>query len=581
MKNDDLKAKVKKAFYNAVPDVLDSVLGDCKEQKGNIVMMKEKKKSNVWLKSIAGLAAALILIVGGITGVNFYNANYAVVSTVSLDVNPSIEIKVNEKERILEVNPLNEEAKIVVGDMDFKDADLDVTVYALIGSMLRNGYLNEMSNSILISVDSKNPDKGNSIQQKLTDEVSEILTTDSFSGAVLSQTIVQNEEVEALAETYGITLGKAQLIQQIVSKNPLYTFKDLVSLSINELNLLCSSASTPLESVSSVGTASDKNYIGVDRAKEIALQNAGMLDSDVIFTETKLDYEDGIMVYEIEFTSGGYEYEYEINAKTGDIITSEKDFDDDKQPSSNNGETVSPESFIGEDKAKEAALSHAGVNESDITNYKIKLDRDDGVYFYEVDFKAGNYEYDYEINAMTGAVIKNEKEADYTAANPGTTAKPSGSETLISEAKAKETALSHAGVKVSDIITYKSELDKDDGLYVYEIEFKAGGYEYDYDINAVTGEVIKHEKEIDDDSSVNTGTTTGSEALIGEDKAKETALSHAGVKASDINNYKVELDRDDGLSVYEIEFEAGAYEYDYEINAKTGAIIKSEKEHRD
>lgn len=187
---------------------------------------------------MAGLAAGLCLILGGGLGVRNYQVNHTVDATVSLDVNPSVEIKINQKERILDVIPLNEDGRTIVGDMDFSGSSLDVAVNAIIGSMLQNGYLNELANSVLISVDNNDPVRGMALQERLADEVNKLLQTDSFRGAVLSQTVVKSDELQQMAEQYGITLGKAQLIQEILGKNSLHTFDELAPLSINELNIL-------------------------------------------------------------------------------------------------------------------------------------------------------------------------------------------------------------------------------------------------------------------------------------------------------------------------------------------------------
>lgn len=529
-----MENQIKEAFSHAVPDVLDSVLNACKEQKGKVIVMTQQKNSkSVWIKRISGIAAALVIVVAGIAGFGIYQNNYAIDSTVSLDVNPSIEITVNQKERVLAVNALNEDAQKVLANMDFKGSDLDVTVNALIGSMLRNGYITELSNSILISVNNDDLQKGAALQERLTQEINALLQTESFSGAVLSQTLTDNTELQTLADTYGITLGKAQLIQQIVNQNPLYTFEGLVSLSINELNLLAASANTDLENVDSVGTASDKDYIGEEKAKEIALEHAGVAASAATQLYAKLDYEDGVMVYEVEFYAGNYEYDYEINAKTGAVIKSERDYDDDAAQSNagsanattgnaqNNGNNsnsnnnsaattarqTAASSYIGEAKAKEIALSHAGVSESNVRNYRVDLDTDDGVAVYDIDFDSGNYEYDYEINARTGAVIKSERDRDDDANNNGsvaaTTRKTSAATTAataanIGEAKAKEIAFEHAGVQSSNVRELEVERDRDNGVSLYEISFKSGGYEYEYEINAKTGSILQHERERDD-----------------------------------------------------------------------------------
>jgi uncharacterized membrane protein YkoI len=429
MKSKDLNKKIHHAYSNIVPDVLDSVLSDCTEQKGNVIIMTEKKKNNPWVRRCAGIAAALVILVGGAFGLQSYRAGHSVSATVSLDVNPSIEIKVNEKENVLAVTPKNEDAKVVIGDMDFKGSSLDLTVNALIGSMLRNGYLNDIANSILVSVDDNDPASGAQLQARLTEEINAMLQTDAFSGSVLSQTITASPELQELADTYGITLGKAQLIQQITAQNALYSFADLVPLSINELNLLAQSGSTQLTNVETVGTASDKAYIGEEKAKEAALAHAGASADTISKYEIEMEYEKGVMVYDIEFTADGYEYSYDINALTGDVVNYDKEWDDDvphnstTSPSGSTGNTsgntgntsgntgntsgnTGSDTYIGEEKAKEIAFSHAGISADSAVAPTCKLDRDDGIVVYEIEFYAGGYEYNYDIDATSGSIVE-------------------------------------------------------------------------------------------------------------------------------------------------------------------------------
>ena len=488
--NRKIEADIRRAFCGAVPDVLDGILADCDQEKGTVIVM-EKKKTNPWLMRAAGIAAALLLCAGVGIGYHLYSTRYAVASTVSLDVNPSIEIRVNEKERVLSVNPKNEDGRTVVGDMDFSGSSLDVTVNALIGSMLRSGYLSELSNSILISVDSSDAAKGSALKDRLAGEISGLLQTDSFSGAVLSQTVTPDTALQKLADQHGISLGKARLIEEIRAQNPAYTFDMLAKLTINELNLLRASGNQTLENVEATGTASDKAYIGVEKATSIALTHANVAAADAKITEAKLDTEDGVMVYEIEFRANGMEYEYDIHAVSGEVVKFETDRDDDDKPSSN----VPSGPAIGEDKAKEAALGHAGVTAADIREYKIKLDTEDGVQVYEIEFKAKGYEYDYEVRAADGAILKADNEADDDDDKPSSNV-PSGP--AIGEDKAKEAALGHAGVAAADVREYKIERDTENGVQVYEIEFKANGYEYDYEVRAADGAILKSHKEIDD-----------------------------------------------------------------------------------
>lgn len=537
MANKDTEQKIKQAFSNAVPDIRDSILSDCKSQKGAVIIMTDTNKRTFSPRRLAGIAAAFVLLIGGMAGFQTYRANYSVASTVSLDVNPSIEIQVNKKEEVLAVNPRNEDAQIVVGDMDFKGSNLDVAVNALIGSMLRNGYLNELANSILISVDNQDPAKSAELQERLANEINAVLQSGTFDGAVLSQSISADSKLRELADTYGITLGKAQLIQQITQQSAFYSFEDLVPLSINELNLLTESGNLNLANVSSLGTASDKAYIGQEKAKQAAISHAGASADKLTKYEIDLDFEHGVMVYEVEFKCEGFEYDYEIDAVTGAVLKSEKEPDNDYVPPrtdtaqpetgsssqtggnapqtdnssspANNGNTPqtnqnpgqassedqnSKASYISEEQAKNAALSHAGVSANAITAYESDLDREHGIMVYDIDFKCEGFEYDYEIDAATGSVLKNQKERDddYIPAQSGGSQTSGESGSYIGEASAKEIAFTHAGVAANTVYEYESDLDDEHGKMIYEIEFKAGNYEYEYEIDAVSGSVLKY-----------------------------------------------------------------------------------------
>ena len=537
MANKDTEQKIRQAFSNTVPDIRDSILSDCKSQKGAVIIMTDTNKRTFSPRRLAGIAAAFLLLIGGMAGFRTYRANYSVASTVSLDVNPSIEIQVNKKEEVLAVNPRNEDAQFVVGDMVFKGSNLDVAVNALIGSMLRNGYLNELANSILISVDNQDPAKSAELQERLANEINAVLQSGTFDGAVLSQSISADSKLRELADTYGITLGKAQLIQQITQQSAFYSFEDLVPLSINELNLLTESGNLNLANVSSLGTASDKAYIGQEKAKQAAISHAGASADKLTEYEIELDFEHGVMVYEVEFKCEGFEYDYEIDAVTGAVLKSGKEPDNDYVPPqtdtaqpetgsssqtggnapqtdnssspANNGNTPqtnqspgqassedqnSKASYISEEQAKNAALSHAGVSANTITAYESGLDREHGIMVYDIDFKCEGFEYEYEIDAATGSVLKNQKERDddYIPAQSGGSQTSGGSGSYIGEASAKELAFTHAGVAANTVYEYESDLDDEHGKMIYEIEFKSGNYEYEYEIDAVSGSVLKY-----------------------------------------------------------------------------------------
>ncbi|MBQ9960656.1 MAG: PepSY domain-containing protein [Firmicutes bacterium] len=173
--------------------------------------------------------------------------------------------------------------------------------------------------------------------------------------------------------------------------------------------------------------ASGKNGIDSEKATAIALENAGFKQEEAVNLVTKFDLEDGRKAYEVDFYAGGFEYDYLIAASDGVILEAKREAMDAEdyreaglenpnakvpaktpaqstqttKPAQNSGTS----NYIGTDKAKSIALQKAGVASSDATFTKAKLDKDDGVYVYEIEFISGAYEYEVEINATSGKVL--------------------------------------------------------------------------------------------------------------------------------------------------------------------------------
>ncbi len=306
--------KLKTAFENAVPDVLDSILADlpCDEKKAEPV-----KKRRVPYRKLLSIAAMLVIIIGSIFGIYKYHDITNVNSTVFLDVNPSIEIKANSSEKVLSVVSKNSDGDKIIEGMNFSDTNLDLAVNAIVSSMQKHGYINDVSNSILISVTSKNAEKSSELRSRLAKDVENQLCTNGFSPAVISQ-IVDNSSIEELSEKHGITPGKVQLIQKIVCADGSYSFDDLTALSINELCIIAVEHGITPADIELIGHPSDKAYIGKDNALDVALGHVNLDTADSVKAELTL--KDGVMVYEINLNYSGNDYGFTINASDGSVV---------------------------------------------------------------------------------------------------------------------------------------------------------------------------------------------------------------------------------------------------------------------
>ena len=402
MKTENINEMLKSAVSNAAPDVLDNVLHACDHEKGKVIYMEKKKNRS--FAGFAAVAAVFVLLIAGIfiaKNNGFGITNNSLAAVVSFDVNPSIELKVDNEEDVISVKGLNDDGKKVLEGMDLEDTDLEVAVNAIIGSMLKHGYINEMANSILLSVSGVEGYDADALETKLANEVNALLK----NGAVLSQNVSNaDDKLVKLADEYGITVGKAALIQEIVKNSKTHTFEQLAGLTINELNLI--SNNSKLGNIKSEGKASAKSYIGKDAALSAALKAAGLSKDQVKNIEIELDYEHGVMVYEVEFDRGFDEYSYDIDAKTGEVVAYDNDDDDDKIVN------VTAEDVIGMDAAKSAALKHSGLTAAQVTELSVELDRENGKTVYEVEFKSAGYEYSCEIDAVKGTVLYSDKELD-------------------------------------------------------------------------------------------------------------------------------------------------------------------------
>ena len=259
------------------------------------------------------------------------------------------------------------------------------------------------------------------------------------------------------------------------------------------------------------GTAGGQaEYIGIDAAKAVALEAAGVAEDDAVFSTAGLDKRNGMDYYAVDFTAGGQSYEYDIDAVTGVVIDSSSGGgtaetpaagDDDgtasapaaASPSPSAGQTTGGQAAataVTEEQARETALSHAGLTADQVTFVRSELDRDDGRLVYDVEFYTSDYkEYDYEIDAATGEILSYDYDAEGYSYQPNAT--PG---TAITAEQARAIALAEVpGAAESDI--YEFETDRDDGRLEYEGKIIYNNTEYEFTIDGYSGAIREWDAE--------------------------------------------------------------------------------------
>lgn len=478
MKKEDIEKKLDTAVSGMIPeDMFERISKEIASK--DVVRVKKgiNKKLNIFSRGFIGVAAAAcVLFAVGFVGVSYYGNNFIPDSRVDIDVNPGVEIVTNKKNKVLDVQSTNKDGEIVIDGMDLKNTELKVAVNALIGSMVQKGYIVDNSTGILVTVRNGDPDKAQKVKEEVLDDINFALYKNDLKANVMNQTLTDTVDVSKFAKENNISIGKAVFVLNLAAKDNSLDAKELAKMKISEIAELVAKKGIDIRDIvdyddddsiwenisdaiedidedvnenatvtkenDSVYSAGTKKQISVDEAKQIALAHVNLAQKDVTFVKTKLDNEDNRIVYKIEFVISNIEYDYEIDAVSGEIISSDSDVEDDnkkiqtetsqQQNSADHSNkdkakgsqehstaqtqapTAAPTqpapSKISVERAKQIAVSHAGVSGASFT--KVELDTDDGIAVYDIEFKVGNTEYDYEINAASGAIISSSLEID-------------------------------------------------------------------------------------------------------------------------------------------------------------------------
>lgn len=401
----------------------------------------EMKKKNLFLRIALPAVAACMALAIGISGFSYYNRNLAVDSIIDIDVNPGIELTTNSQDRVLVVTAVNDDAVAILDGMDLSKTDLKVAVNAIIGSMVQKGYVMDETSGILVTVQNEDVLKAENLRNEILADIDTSLTQYNINAPVINQTVTTGvADAEQFAKDNGISLGKAIFVLNLVAKDTTLNARDLAKMSIKDITATVVDKKLDIRDIvdydaddsiweniyDTIEDVNEEAYenelltstelIGLAKAKEIALQHAGVSAADT-FIRAELGEDDGVPEYEIEFRKDNIEYEYEIHAKTGAILSAEKDREGmaiNNTPTNTTPSTTPSGSaeLIDAEKAKEIALNHAGIAAADAAFLKAELDYDDGTPAYDIEFRNGLMEYEYEINAETGAILKAEKDID-------------------------------------------------------------------------------------------------------------------------------------------------------------------------
>lgn len=401
MKNKDIEKMISKTFETENPDLFDKIVEKCPNlEEPNRVSFWNKVSDVLLSKKFAYSFSSFVLLLT-VSLIWIFNpdaSNQNVFSVIAIDVNPSVVLELNDEDKVVNVIKNNVDAVIIVGDMNLIDVDYNIAVNALIGSMVTKGYLDEFTNSVLLSIQSDDVTHEGELMTAVTQSVFNFLTNNAIDGSIITQELSEDEVIKVLAERLEISEAKAELINEITMLDPRVTVEELALLSINDLNLYLESKNYSINNINRIGEASNLGNISSDSAFQFALTILEVAEVEVIEYEIELEQENGTMVYEVEVDTLAQSYTVLVNAKDGSIvIVIDEDDEEDEFPAE----------ALTELEVLNVVLIELGVSENEITELEIDKEHENGINFYEIQFKYQNQEYKLDVDALSGTILTN------------------------------------------------------------------------------------------------------------------------------------------------------------------------------
>ena len=470
-------------------------------------------------KRIAAMAACLVLMlgIGVITPISLGNRE---AGKVTMEINPGVEYTITRNGNVSSVRFLNDDAREVLGEAQLKGERLKNAISLTLAAYRIGGYM-ERNDTVLISFDRQLSENGR-LREEVAEDVRLVLEKETSVHTLVYVSGADNADTAELAKKYGISQGRAKLVGDALKSSGL-SAEALAKLPLDELVGL----QKEIDSV-----VIDTRYIGILKAKAIALNDAGCT-SRVTFTEARL-IDEGVRYpfYRLVFSDGNTQWTYSINAINGDILAK--------------NETAL---FISLEEARAVALKDAGISESSsevkVVFTREELSRNQGRPCWELEFHTEKYQYSYKIDAKTGEVIYSRR--------------------YIYMEVARETAVKDSGCAETGRIVFTSEELIDGGIKTpyYLFVFNDGRTQWTYRIDAVLGMILEKNEE---------------SLFVPLEKAKEIALADAAVDVSERVVFTKEvLSRNQGRPCWVLEFHTEKYQYSYKIDAKTGEVIYSRR----
>ncbi|MBQ8289608.1 MAG: hypothetical protein IJY01_01895 [Clostridia bacterium] len=339
----EIEKLIKQELEEKTPDMKEKILAraKCEEQlspdamaPASLAVASPKRRFSI--TKLASLAAMLFIVftvgilLGNYVGLPTGDGEYA---SLYFDVNPSIELTVSEDGTVGELLLLNDDAKAALSELKLSGVELNTAIHAVIGALYMNGYLQDGTDSILVSARTPS-ERFDGLLNTAVSEVNSIMSRANIVCSLVAQELKGDETTETQADENGVSLGKMSLVNKIVESIEDYTDADastLAGMSIKELNHLYNSAEKPDKEDEGdrendffeiIGSQKPE-YIDKSDALELVLDMLGIdedaTENERIYAIHGMTQNGPRLVYKVSFIYGDTRYEYEVDCISAEV----------------------------------------------------------------------------------------------------------------------------------------------------------------------------------------------------------------------------------------------------------------------
>lgn len=370
----ELKNKIRNAYESETPDLRERVVEACENEtqvpaSPTPSLAVKRQKRPVFFRLLVAVTSCLILFAAGLfVGKNIPTSQPVVTAEtcVYLDVNPSLELSLDEDNTVLSCTAANEDAEIILNGMKLEGVELKTALNAIVGSMYVKGYLSSVDNSILISVDTNDANNTSGFLSYITNQVNEVFADSEMECAIIAQGVKVDEDLKRRAKEQGISVGKMHLLDKMfdIMKNLTeFDIGQLSGMSIKDLNLLYSQNSNAAQKPNDELISGSVNVdIATNDALTAVLTSIhktvdNVEESHIHILPSKYGEMKVVYAVTLKFYNDAAVYEYEVDCHTGEIRMAFNDLppngnpeqsdngnlDDDQQPVPEEGSEPPPE----------------------------------------------------------------------------------------------------------------------------------------------------------------------------------------------------------------------------------------------